>query len=138
MMKGGFDCLNRKEKGQDYERTRLKTSPGGQSINEPPKRTNQETIMIFGFEQYPFPNEEAPATPLLKTIVNLELSTEKLEKVIKLTHPNIIGLRKIVRSSPKEALQSRHRSYYSFYYEIVEYSLRHVAEEPTSNLRLFN
>ena len=76
---------------------------------------------------------------MLKTIVNLDLTTEKLEKVIKLTHPNIIGLRKIVRSSPREVYQgSKHRSYYSFYYEIVQYNLRDLIEDPNKNIHLFN
>lgn len=45
--------------------------------------------------------------------------------MIKLSHPNIIGLRKIVRSSPKESFQgSKHRSYYSFYYELAHYGLK--------------
>lgn len=59
--------------------------------------------------------------------------------MIKLSHPNIIGLRKIVRSSPKEAFQgSRHRSYYSFYYEMVHYSLKDLVDDPNKNIRLFN
>jgi hypothetical protein len=33
---------------------------------------------MFGFEQYPFPNEICEGTPLLKTIVNLDLNTQKL------------------------------------------------------------
>jgi hypothetical protein len=67
----------RKERSGEAERARLKTS-SGQTAAESPKKVSQETIMMFNFEQYPFPNGQSTDTPLLKTIVNLELSTEKL------------------------------------------------------------
>jgi hypothetical protein len=101
-MKGGLGEAAARRDRNEADRVRVKTSPGGgQNLAESPKRPPQETIMIFNYEQYPFPNSQAADTSLLKTIVNLELGTEKLEKVIKLAHPNIVGLRKIVRSSPK-------------------------------------
>jgi hypothetical protein len=67
----------RKERSGEAERARLKISPG-LTAAESPKKVIQETIMMFNFEQYPFPNGQSTDTPLLKTIVNLELSTEKL------------------------------------------------------------
>lgn len=46
-----------KNVGKEYERGRLKTSPASPLPMQKEQRTsNQETIMIFGFEQYPFPN----------------------------------------------------------------------------------
>lgn len=64
----------RKERLGEVERARLKTSPPAPSPtgdDSPNKKPNQETIMMFNFEQYPFPNGQATETALLKTIVNL-------------------------------------------------------------------
>lgn len=48
-------------------------------------------------------------------------------------------MRKIVRSSPKEANQnSKQRSYYSFYYELIQYSLKDLIEDRNKNINLFN
>lgn len=43
--------------GRERERGRLKTSPASPLPTQKEQTTsNQETIIIFGFEQYPFPN----------------------------------------------------------------------------------
>lgn len=105
------------ERGEG-ERVRLKTSPAaGSKPSAVVKGAVGESVMVFGFDQYPFPNDANSPLLLLRTVVNLSLSTERLEKVIKLTHPNIVALRKIVRSSPREPQPSaRTQTYYSFYY----------------------
>lgn len=95
------EVIKRQERPCELDKTRLKNALNTSTSSFSQFKKNQETIMIFGFGQYPFPNEDNSQTSLLKTIVNLELNTEKLERVIKLTHPNIIGLRKIVKSSPR-------------------------------------
>jgi len=41
-----------------------------------------------------------------------------------------------VRSSPREGAPGRQQSYYSFYYEMVEYNIKELVEDPTINFSL--
>jgi hypothetical protein len=91
------------------ERSRLKTAGSTLTL------LNQEAL-IFSCEQYPFPNQIPPPAALFKTVVRLPLTPPQLDRTVRLAHPHVIALRKIVRCSRRPSHHAPPQSYYSFSY----------------------
>jgi hypothetical protein len=64
----------------DYhlDRLKLKSSPVTQSMCIAAQSRHKDNLMMFSCDHYPFLNEENPPIELLKTVVNLPMTTDRL------------------------------------------------------------
>jgi hypothetical protein len=63
---------------------------------------------------------------MVKTVINCDISNTKLQKLMRINHPNIINIQKIARGHRTLSLNASSDVFYSFYYEIVPYSLKKI------------
>ena len=66
-----------------------------------PFQSIQSPVLTFHHQTYPFPNSTSNTPAALKTVAQVSLNLLKLDKIARLNHPNIIGISKIVKSSPR-------------------------------------
>lgn len=103
---------------------RVKTSPSPQSSSLVSQQKNDETVLPFHYTEYSFLNLPQSSVNTLRTTVNFKLSPETLQKLVSVNHPNIIAIRKIIKSSPRTAQLNTPNAHYSLFYESVQYNIK--------------
>ena len=113
------------------DKARVKTSPSMMELQpKAPKNTN-EAVLHFSFSDYPFLNNSHPLVTSLKTIVSFKLTSDSLQKLVNVNHPNIISIHKIVKTNPRDFNQRNpNQVSYTFFYEPVLYSIKYLSEHP--------
>lgn len=95
---------------------RLKSSPSNKDYLQTLKNITKDSCLNFPIKQYPFSNASQKEQKIFKTTVNFDISNDKLQKLIKLNHPNLINIQKIARGHPKQVPTKYPEIYYSFYF----------------------
>jgi hypothetical protein len=99
------------------EKARVKTSPSTMELQQKIPHNPDDATLSFIFNEYPFLNTPHSSVTSLKTIVGFQLGSEALQQLVSVNHPNIISIRKIVKTNPKESHQPNYgQTSYTFHY----------------------
>lgn len=117
------DSLSHIERQLALSKQRLKSSPSNK--NKP--AASPADPVLFAHNLYPFPNHPPPLPPLMKTTINYPIPPDKLRKLARLSHPHLVNILKISRGHAKPTAARLADPHYSFYFEVVPFSLKKVA-----------
>lgn len=115
---------------KEHSAARVKTSPSLEKSPLPQCKLAEDAIIPFPSSRYPFPNKTSNAISGCKTSITLRITAQVLEKIVRVNHPNMIGIKKILKSWSKEQSECG-GTHYSFFYEPVHFSVQYLAEHPS-------